>query len=152
MFSLWGAIMGGVNFLMHGAGWMEGGLQASFETMALDADLLAMVADFLRPVRVDEAELALEAMREVGPGGHFFGAEHTQSRYRNAFFAPMISDWRNYETWREAGSPTAAEAAERAVAERLRDFGPPPFEPERREALAAFVARRKADGGAPTDY
>jgi trimethylamine:corrinoid methyltransferase-like protein len=75
VFSLWGAIMGGVNFLMHGA-----------------------------------------------------------------------------ETWREAGSPTAAETAERAVAERLRDFGPPPFEPERREALAAFVARRKADGGAPTDY
>ena len=122
VFSLWGAIMGGVNFLMHGAGWMEGGLQASFEKMALDADLLAMVAEFLRPLRVDEAELALEAMREVGPGGHFFGAEHTQSRYRTAFFSPMISDWRNYETWREAGSPTALDAAERIVADRLRDF------------------------------
>ena len=152
VFSLWGAIMGGANFLMHGAGWMEGGLQASFEKMALDADLLAMVAEFLRPLRVEESELALEAMREVGPGGHFFGAEHTQSRYRTAFFAPMISDWRNYETWREAGSPTAADAAERAVAERLRDFAAPPFEPERLEALEAFVARRKAEGGAPTDF
>jgi trimethylamine---corrinoid protein Co-methyltransferase len=152
VFSLWGAIMGGVNLLMHGAGWMEGGLQASFEKMALDADLLAMVAQFLRPLRVEESELALEAMREVGPGGHFFGAEHTQSRYRTAFFAPMISDWRNFETWREAGSPTAADAAERIVAERLRFYAPPPFEPERREALEAFVARRKAEGGAPTDF
>jgi trimethylamine---corrinoid protein Co-methyltransferase len=152
VFSLWGAIMGGVNFLMHGAGWMEGGLRASFEKMALDADLLAMVAEFLKPLRVGDAELALDAIREVGPGGHFFGAAHTQSRYRTAFFAPMISDWRNYETWREAGSPTAADAAERIVAERLEAYSEPPFEPERREALEAFVARRKAEGGAPTDY
>ncbi len=152
VFSLWGAVMGGVNFLMHGAGWMEGGLQASFEKMALDADLLAMVAEFLRPLPVEEKELALEAIREVGPGGHFFGAEHTQSRYRTAFFAPMISDWRNFESWREAGSPTAADAAGRIVAERLRGYAEPPFELERREALEDFVARRKAEGGAPTDF
>jgi trimethylamine---corrinoid protein Co-methyltransferase len=152
VFSLWGAVMGGVNFLMHGAGWMEGGLQASFEKMALDADLLAMVAEFLRPLPVEEKELALEAIREVGPGGHFFGAEHTRSRYRTAFFTPMISDWRNFESWREAGSPTAADAAGRIVAERLRGYEPPPFEPERREALEEFVARRKSQGGAPTDF
>ncbi|MBV9288673.1 MAG: trimethylamine methyltransferase family protein [Hyphomicrobiales bacterium] len=152
VFSLWGAIMGGVNFLMHGAGWMEGGLQASFEKMALDADLLAMVGEFLKPMRVEEEELALEAMREVGPGGHFFGAGHTQSRYRTAFFPPTISDWRNYESWREAGSPTAADAAARIVAERLSDYAPPPFPAERLEALEAFVARRKDEGGAPTDY
>jgi trimethylamine---corrinoid protein Co-methyltransferase len=113
---------------------------------------LAMVAEFLRPLRVDDAELALDAMREVGPGGHFFGAEHTQSRYRTAFFPPTISDWRNYETWREAGSPTAVDAAERIVSDRLRDFVAPPLEAERLEALTAFVARRKAEGGAPTDF
>jgi trimethylamine--corrinoid protein Co-methyltransferase len=152
VFSLWGAIMGGVNFLMHGAGWMEGGLQASFEKMALDADLLAMVAEFLRPLRVDPEELGLDAMREVGPGGHFFGAAHTQSRYRDAFFAPMISDWRNYETWREAGAPTAYDTAERIYKERLRNYSPPPIEADRREALETFVARRKAEGGAPTDF
>src|SRR4029077_16771398 len=73
VFSLWGAIMGGTNLLMHGAGWMEGGLHASFEKMVLDARLLGMVAEFLRPVVVNEAELALDAIREVGPGGHFFG-------------------------------------------------------------------------------
>ena len=152
VFSLWGAIMGGANMLMHGAGWMEGGLQASFEKMALDADLLAMVADFLRPLAVDEGELAIEAMRDVGPGGHFFGTAHTQARYRNAFFAPMISDWRNYESWREAGSPTAADAANRIYKERLKNFVAPPIEPDRREALEAYVARRKAEGGAPTDF
>jgi trimethylamine--corrinoid protein Co-methyltransferase len=144
--------MGGVNLLMHGAGWMEGGLHASYEKMILDAELLGMVASFLDPVVVDEETVAYSAMQEVGPGGHFFGAEHTQSRYRTAFFAPTISDWRNFESWREAGSPTAADAAGRIVAERLRRYAPPPFEPERREALEAFVARRKAEGGAPTDF
>jgi trimethylamine---corrinoid protein Co-methyltransferase len=152
VFSLWGAVMGGVNLMMHGAGWMEGGLQASFEKMALDADLLAMVADFLKPVSVEESELALDAMREVGPGGHYFGAEHTKARYRTAFFAPMISDWRNYETWREAGSPSAYDAAHRIYKERLQNYAPPSFEAERREALEAFVARRKAEGGVKTDF
>ena len=152
VFSLWGAIMGVVNLLMHGAGWMEGGLQASFEKMVLDADLLAMVAEFLKPMKVDVEELAFEAMQEVGPGGHFFGAAHTQSRYRNAFFAPMISDWRNYESWREAGSPTAYDSAERIYKQRLEAYQAPPIEPERLAALEAFVARRKAEGGAPTDF
>jgi trimethylamine---corrinoid protein Co-methyltransferase len=152
VFSLWGAIMGGVNLLMHGAGWMEGGLHASYEKMALDADLLGMVAHFLKPLRVDRDELALEAMRDVGPGGHFFGTPHTQARYRTAFFAPMISDWRNYESWREAGSPTAEDRAESIWRERLERFEPPAMDAAIREELEAFVARRKEEGGAPTDY
>jgi trimethylamine--corrinoid protein Co-methyltransferase len=152
VFSLWGAIMGGVNLLMHGAGWMEGGLTACFEKMVLDADLLGMVAEFLKPVSVDEGELALEAVREVGPGGHYFGCAHTQARYRHAFFAPMISDWRNFESWREAGSPTAYDTANRLYKERLAGFEPPPMEPAIREELEAFVARRKAEGGVKTDF
>ncbi|MBL8575178.1 MAG: trimethylamine methyltransferase family protein [Hyphomicrobiaceae bacterium] len=152
VFSLWGAIMGGANLLMHGAGWMEGGLHASFEKMVLDADLLGMVAAFLTPVAVNDAELALDAIREVGPAGHFFGCAHTQSRYRNAFFAPMISDWRNYETWREAGGPTAYDTAERLYRDRLAAYAPPPIDPAVLEELASFVARRKAEGGVPTDY
>jgi trimethylamine:corrinoid methyltransferase-like protein len=83
---------------------MEGGLVASFEKMILDDDLLGMVTEFLTPLKLGQDELAIDAMREVGPGGHFFGCAHTQARYRNAFFAPAISDWRNYESWREAGS------------------------------------------------
>jgi trimethylamine--corrinoid protein Co-methyltransferase len=152
VFSLWGAIMGGVNLLMHGAGWMEGGLTASFEKMVLDADLLAMVAEFLKPLPVNEGELALEAMRDVGPGGHYFGTAHTQARFRTAFFAPMVSDWRNFETWREAGSPTAYDTTHRLVAEKLAGWSEPPMDPAIREELEAFVARRKAEGGVKTDF
>jgi trimethylamine--corrinoid protein Co-methyltransferase len=152
VFSLWGAIMGGCNLLMHGAGWMEGGLQASFEKMVLDADLLAMVAEFLRPAVVDRDTLALDAIREVGPAGHFFGAAHTQSRYRTAFFAPAISDWRNYEAWNAAGAPRADDTAERLVQEKLAAYRPPPIDPAVREELDAFVARRKAEGGVKTDF
>lgn len=152
VFSLWGAIMGGVNLLMHGAGWMEGGLHASFEKMIVDADLLGMVAEFLTPLKVDEAALALDAIREVGPGGHFFGAAHTRERYRTAFFSPMVSDWRNYETWREAGSPSAYDTAERLVSERLASFVEPAMDPAIREELEAFVARRKSEGGVKTDF
>jgi trimethylamine--corrinoid protein Co-methyltransferase len=144
--------MGGANFVMHGAGWMEGGLQASFEKMVLDADLIGMVRSFLEPLAVDEDALALEAMREVGPGGHFFGTAHTQARYRTAFFAPLISDWRNYESWREAGSPTAYDRAEAIYRDRIAAYEPPQTDPAILEELAAFVARRKEEGGAPTDY
>jgi trimethylamine--corrinoid protein Co-methyltransferase len=152
VFSLWGAIMGGVNLLMHGAGWMEGGLHASYEKMVLDAELLGMVEAFLDPVAVDEASLAFEAMEEVGPGGHFFGTQHTQDRYRTAFHRPMISDWRNYETWQEAGSPEAPSKANRIWKELLAAYEPPPMDPAVREELDAFVERRVAEGGVPTDY
>jgi trimethylamine---corrinoid protein Co-methyltransferase len=152
VFSLWGAIMGGVNLLMHGAGWMEGGLHASYEKMILDAELLGMVEAFLDPVVVDDDTLAVSAMAEVGPGGHFFGAEHTQSRYRTAFHKPMLSDWRNYETWQEAGSPELPSKANRLWKALLAAYEPPPMDPAAAEALTAFVDRRVAEGGVPTDY
>ena len=152
VFSLWGAVMGGVNLMMHGAGWMEGGLHAGYEKVILDAELLGMVEAFLDPLVVDEETLALDAMREVGPGGHFFGAEHTQSRFRTAFHKPMLSDWRNYETWEEAGSPTAPGKANAIWKELLAAYEPPPLDEARRDELAAFVERRKAEGGVPTDF
>jgi trimethylamine--corrinoid protein Co-methyltransferase len=152
VFSLWGAIMGGVNLLMHGAGWMEGGLHAGYEKMILDAELLGMVEAFLDPVVVDEDTMALSAMREVGPGGHFFGAQHTQSRFRTAFHKPMISDWRNYETWEEAGSPEAPAKANAIWKELLAAYQAPTLDEARREELAAFVDRRKSEGGVPTDF
>ncbi len=111
MFSLWGAISGGANFILHGAGWLEGGLRCSYEKTILDIDLLQMVAEFLTPLDLSEDALGVEAIRSVGPGGHFFGTPHTQERYKTEFYSPVISDWRNYESWAEAGSPTAMEKA-----------------------------------------
>ena len=152
VFSLWGAVMGGANLVFHGAGWMEGGLRASFEKMVLDADLLQMVASFLQPLTVDDASMAVEAIAEVGPGGHFFGVQHTQDRYRDAFFAPMISDWRNYESWAEAGSPTAEDKAGELYRTLLAEYTEPPLDEQVRSELAEFVDRRVADGGVATDY
>ena len=152
VFSLWGAIMGGGNLILHGAGWMEGGLQASMEKMIIDADLLQMVAAFLDPLATDDASLAVDAIAEVGPGGHFFGVQHTQDRYRDAFFSPMISDWRNYETWAEAGSPTSLDHAERLVPELLAEHQPPVLDDAVRAELDNFVDRRIAEGGIETDF
>ncbi len=152
VFSLWACVMGGVHMLKHAAGWMEGGLQASFEKMVLDADLLQMVIEFLKPLKVDDGELALDAIREVGPGGHFFGAAHTLARYENAFYQPMISDWRNFESWQEAGSPDAGTRAHELYKQLLADYEAPALDPAVREALRAFVDKRTEEGGAPTDY
>jgi trimethylamine--corrinoid protein Co-methyltransferase len=111
-----------------------------------------MVESFLEPVVVDEASLAFDAMQDVGPGGHFFGTEHTQSRYRTAFHKPMLSDWRNFETWEEAGSPEVPGKANRIWKELLAAYEPPPMDVAVREELEAFVARRVSEGGVPTDY
>jgi trimethylamine--corrinoid protein Co-methyltransferase len=152
VFSLWGAIQGGGNFMMHGAGWLEGGLRCSYEKTILDIDLLQMVAEFLTPLDLSDDALAVEAIRDVGPGGHFFGTQHTQDRYRNAFYSPILSDWRNYESWMLAGAPTAIERANRIWKERLASYEEPPMDPAIREELNDFVERRIAEGGAPTDF
>ena len=152
VFSLWGAVMGGANVVYHGAGWLEGGLRASFEKMVLDADLINMVGSFLAPLVVDQATMALDAIDEVGPGGHFFGTQHTQDRYRTAFFAPMISDWRNFEAWEEAGSPTADQKAASLYRTLLAEYQTPPFDADREAAVNEFVDRRIAEGGVETDF
>ena len=108
--AVWGAILGGVNLLYQGAGWLEGGLTASYEKLILDAEILQMMAEVLQPMVVDEGTLGLEAMAEVGPGGHHFGTAHTMARYETAFYRPLLSDWRNFETWQEDGARTATAA------------------------------------------
>ncbi len=152
VFSLWGCIQGGGNFIKHAAGWLEGGLSCSYEKTMLDIDLLQMVAEFLTPLDLSEDALGVDAIRAVGPGGHFFGTPHTQERYKTAFYSPIISDWRNYETWAEAGRPTAIDRANRLWKQRLASYEEPYMDPAIREELEAFVAKRKAEGGAPTDF
>jgi len=143
--SVWGAAMGGASLLYQGAGWLEGGLTASFEKLILDAELLSQMAEVMAPIVVDEDTLGLEAIAEVGPGGHFFGSAHTMARFETAFYRPMLSDWRNFETWQEDGSHTATERANRIWKQLLAEYVPPPLDLGRAEALDAFIDRRKRE-------
>jgi trimethylamine--corrinoid protein Co-methyltransferase len=152
VFSLWGVTMGGGNLIMHGAGWLEGGLVASFEKFVLDVDLIQMVSEFLEPVDMSEDALGLAAIREVGPGGHFFGSQQTLARYEKAFYAPILSDWRNFQQWSAAGSPDACRKANAVWKQALADYVEPSMDMARREELDEFVERRKCEGGAPTDF
>ena len=143
--TIWGAVMGHANLIYHGAGWLEGGLTASFEKIVLDAEMLQMMAETLVPIEVTEGELALDAISDVQPGGHFFGTEHTLERYETAFYEPMLADWRNYETWEEAGAETATERATRVWQTMLAEYAEPTMDPAVAEELQAFVARRKRE-------
>ena len=145
--SLWGAVMGHASMVMHGAGWLDGGLLASFEKLVIDVEMLQMMSEFMQGMRVDDAELALDAMREVGPGGHFFGAAHTMERYETAFYAPLVSDWTNYEAWEEAGSETADVRANRIWKQALEQYEQPLLQEDRAAELAEFVAKRTEEGG-----
>jgi trimethylamine--corrinoid protein Co-methyltransferase len=146
--SLWGAVMAHANLVMHAAGWMEGGLTASFEKVVVDLELLQMMAETLQPFEVSAESIGIDAVRDVGPGGHFFGTSHTMERYETAFYSPLISDWRNYQSWEEAGAPTSAQHANRLYKQMLADFTPPPLDPALSDELDAFVSRRRAEGGA----
>ena len=100
----------------------------------------------------DKDDLALEAIRAVGPHEHFLGAAHTQARYKTAFYQPFLSDLRNFESWEEAGSPKAHERANRIWKAILAEFQAPPMDVGHHEALLEFVERRRREGGAPTDF
>lgn len=152
MISLWAAVMSGAHFIKHAAGWLEGGLVASFEKMMIDADMLQMMASFLTPIGMSVDDLGLDAIREIEPGGHFFGTNHTQQRFRSAFYAPLISDWRNYEAWVEAGSPDSATRANHLFKEYLNNYQQPPIDAAIVDELDAFVARRLEEGGVETDF
>jgi trimethylamine--corrinoid protein Co-methyltransferase len=143
--AVWGAVMGGVNLLYQGAGWLEGGLTASYEKLIIDAEILQMISEVLQPLEVSEASLALEAIAEAGPGGHFFGTAHTLERYETAFYTPLVSDWRDFETWQADGSKTVTERANVLWKRLLAEAVPPPLDPPVAEALDVFVERRKRE-------
>ncbi len=145
--SLWGTIMGGVNMIEHSAGWLEGGLTASFEKLIVDAEMLQMMREFLQPLDTAGVSEAMAAIAEVGPGGHFFGVGHTLERFEHAFYSPLLSDWRNYETWEETGALDGTRRANRIWKELLRTYVEPPMAPDIKEELGAYVARRKEEIG-----
>lgn len=148
MMSLWGAIMGGGNFIKHAAGWLEGGLVCSFEKVIIDAEMLQTMAEFLKPIALDEDSFGFKAIEEVGPGGHFFGSPHTMERYEKAFYSPLLSDWRNFMTWKEAGGLDATQRANKIWKQLLEDYQEPPMNPDHRAALDEYVDRRILEGGA----
>ena len=143
--SLWGAISGQAHMIKHAAGWLHGGLTASLEKLIIDAEMLQMVAASLEPFEVNADTLALDAIREVGPGGHFFGSAHTMERYEDAFYAPLVSNWSNYETWLEEGSVTTEQRANQIWKQLLQEYEQPPLDPAVDEALQDYVARRKRE-------
>lgn len=143
--SLWGAVCAHANLLNQGAGWLEGGLTASFEKLIVDAEMLQMMIEYLKPMQVDAQALGLETIAEVPPGGHFFGTRHTLERYQDAFYTPLVSDWSNYETWQENGARTTAERANAIWKQLLREYQQPALDAAIDEALADYVARRKRE-------
>ena len=143
--SLWGAITGQANMIKHAAGWLHGGLTASLEKLIIDAEVLQMVAASLEPFEVNSDTLARDAIREVGPGGHFFGSEHTMSRYEDAFYAPLLSNWSNHESWLEAGSVNTEQRANQLWKQLLKEYQQPEIDPAIDEALQDYVARKKLE-------
>ncbi|MBY5970756.1 trimethylamine methyltransferase family protein [Ferrimonas balearica] len=139
------ALMGGVNFMLHACGWLEGGLVASFEKFVLDADQLGVLHRLGAGVSHDEEAQAMDAIREVGPGGHYLGCGHTQRHFQTAFWRSEVLDNKPFETWSEEGARDSQMLASERVRKLLADYQQPSMEPEIAEALAAFVARRKAE-------
>ena len=152
--SLWAAVQSGTNMVYHAAGWLEGGLIASPEKLVMDCEMLQMIQRYFEPAltATTAQDIALSAVAEVGAGGHYFGCEHTRERYETAFYAPIVSDWRNYEAWEADGAVQTPERAHRLYRQIVDGFQPPAMDPAIAEELADFVDRRKAEGGAPTDF
>ncbi|MGI9221017.1 MAG: trimethylamine methyltransferase family protein [Woeseiaceae bacterium] len=141
--SLWGSVMGHANLVNHAAGWLEGGLTASFEKLVIDAEMLQMMAEYLRPIEVNDDELAVDAIAEVGPGGHHFGTSHTLQRYESAFYTPLLSNRQNFEAWKEAGSIDIAARANTMWKQLLQEYEQPPLDPAVEEELVSYVTQRK---------
>ncbi len=152
--SLWSAVQSQTNFVYHAAGWLEGGLIASPEKFIMDCEILQMIQRYFEPAvtATTPDDIAFDAIREVGSSGHFFGVQHTQDRYETAFYQPFLADWTNYEGWELKGGTWTAERAHLIFKDIINSFETPPMDVAIRDELADFVARRKSEGGAPTDF
>lgn len=142
--SMLSAINCGANFVLHSAGFLDGLLSMSYEKFMMDADFCGSLHTFLDSVRVDDNALALDAFREVGPGNHFFGCDHTMRNYETAFFDSVLADNDPFEKWQEGGSVDAATRANTAWKKTLADYQAPPLDPAIEGALNDFIAHKKA--------
>ncbi len=137
--------LAGVNFMLHTAGWLEGGLAMGYEKFIMDADQANMIAKLLEGVDLSENGQALDALREVGPGAHFLGAAHTQANFETAFYRSNVADNNSFEQWQQDGSKDAATRANGIWKSMLADYEAPPLDPAIDEALLSFIERRKSE-------
>ncbi|HHI70031.1 MAG TPA: trimethylamine methyltransferase [Rhodobacteraceae bacterium] len=137
------ALLGGVNFMLHACGWLEGGLVASFEKFVMDADQLGILQRLAEGVKTDENAQAMDAIREVGPGGHYLGCAHTQNNFQDSFWRTELLDYKPFETWQEEGARDTVALASERVEKLLNDYQQPAMDPAIAEALQAFVRKKK---------
>ena len=142
--SLNAGLLSGVNFMLHGCGWLEGGLVSSFEKFVMDADQLGVLHRQAEGVQMDEAAQAMDAIREVGPGGHYLGCEHTHENFKTAFWRSDLFDYRPFETWIEEGGPDTQTLAAARVEKLLNDYVQPKMDQAIDQALKEFIANKKA--------
>ncbi|MEJ6392046.1 trimethylamine methyltransferase family protein [Gymnodinialimonas sp. 2305UL16-5] len=147
-FGLWGCLMAGATVIIHSAGWLEGGLTVSYEKLITDVEVLNMVAELCAGAQAGDAEIGLDALAEVAPGGHFFATGQTMARYPTEFYEPIVHDYANFGTWTERGARDASTRARDVWQEILADPPQPALDPDRVGALRAHIARRTAEGGA----
>ncbi len=139
--------LAGANWVMHSAGWLEGGLVAGYEKFVIDCELVQMLQAEFTPLEIDEGSLAFDAHTEVGHGGHFLGAMHTMERFRTCFYRPMLSSSENYERWMRNGGVDAAGRAKKIYQDRLAAYEQPPLDDAVRQELEEYVVRRRKELG-----
>jgi trimethylamine--corrinoid protein Co-methyltransferase len=139
--------LAGINWVMHSAGWLEGGLVASYEKYVLDVQVLEMLQHEFRPLEIDEASLAFDAHDEVRHGGHFLGAAHTMERFRTCFYRPFLSSSDNYDRWMRGGAKDAAARAAEVARKKIDEYELPPLDAAVREELEEYVTRRRRELG-----
>jgi len=137
-------LLSGVNFMLHACGWLEGGLVSSYEKFVMDADQLGILHRLAAGVRVDEEAQAMDAIREVGPSGHYLGCAHTQANFKDAFWRTDLLDYKPFETWEEEGARDTVALASERVKKLLADYQKPAIDPAVEDALAEYVAQKKA--------
>ena len=139
--------LAGTNWVMHSAGWLEGGLVAGYEKFIVDIELLQMLRHEFTPLEIDEASMAFDAHQEVGHGGHFLGAMHTMERFRTCFYRPFLNSSDNYERWMRNGAKDTATRAGEIYKKKLEEYEPPPLDDAIRQELEEYVVRRRAELG-----
>jgi len=137
-------LLSGVNFMLHACGWLEGGLVSSYEKFVMDADQLGTLHKMAAGIAIDDNAQAMDAIREVGPGGHYLGCAHTQANFKEAFWRSDVLDYKPYETWSDEGARDTMALASARVSKLLGDYQKPEMAPETEEALRAYVAEKKA--------